>query len=374
MRIGINTRLFVKGKMDGIAWYSYEIIRRLVQNHPEDEFVFFFDRQPDPYFIFGQNIKPVVVKPQARHPFLWILFFEIGIKRALKKEKIDVFLSTDGWLCLNTDIKTVNVIHDINFEHFPLMSPPLYRAYYKYFFPKFAHKADILATVSNFSRQDIICHYNVDNKKVVVAPNAAAEDFHEISPEEKSATRQQYSNGFPYFIFVGTANKRKNIVNILLSFERFRKKGFVAKLVFAGMQKYWDKEMKQTLQSMQYKQDVIFTGYVSTTEINRLLSSAAALLYPSIFEGFGVPILEAFACSTPVITSNCSAMPEVAGNAAIKVNPLNIKEICIAMEKILQDETLKLSLIELGKNRLSTFSWDKSADILWNQICKLYQK
>ena len=98
MRIGINTRLFVKGKMDGIAWYSYEIIRRLVQNHPEDEFVFFFDRQPDPYFIFGQNIKPVVVKPQARHPFLWILFFEIGIKRALNKEKIDVFLSTDGWL------------------------------------------------------------------------------------------------------------------------------------------------------------------------------------------------------------------------------------------------------------------------------------
>ncbi len=374
MRIGINTRLFVKGKMDGIAWYSYEITRRLVLEHPHDEFVFFFDRKPDDYFIFGPNVKPVIVRPQARHPFLWILFFEIGLKRALKKEKIDVLFSPDGWLCIHTPVKTINVIHDINFEHFPSMSPPIYRAYYKYFFPKFARRADVLATVSNFSRQDIICHYNVDHKKVIVTPNAAAEDFFEITPEEKEQIRQQYSNGYPYFIFVGTANKRKNVKNILLSFELFRSKGFMAKLVFAGMKKYWDSEMSQTLQDMKFRQDVIFTGYVSTTDMNRLISSSIALLYPSLFEGFGVPILEAYACSTPVITSNCSAMPEVAGDGAIKVNPININEICKAMIKIVQHDDIRNILIIKGKEQIKKFSWDKSAHTIWQQIEKLYQQ
>jgi hypothetical protein len=122
MRIGVNTRLLVDGKMDGIAWFSYEILQRMVRKHPNDEFVFFFDRTPDKKFLFADNIKPVVVNPPARHPFLWYLFFEIGIKKALQKEKIDLFFSPDGWLCLNTNIPTLLVMHDINFEHYPQMS------------------------------------------------------------------------------------------------------------------------------------------------------------------------------------------------------------------------------------------------------------
>ncbi|MCL2168283.1 MAG: hypothetical protein FWH59_04070, partial [Lentimicrobiaceae bacterium] len=93
MRIGVNMRLFVKGKMDGIAWFAFEIFKRIVTQHPEHEFVFFFDRPCDPYFLFAPNVKPVVVRPQARHPFLWYLFFEVGIKKALQKEKIDLFIS-----------------------------------------------------------------------------------------------------------------------------------------------------------------------------------------------------------------------------------------------------------------------------------------
>ena len=368
MRIGVNTRLFVRGKMDGIAWFAYEIVRRMVQSHPEHEFVFFFDRKYDSSFIFGENVKPVIVFPPARHPFLWVLFFEAGIKRALKREKIDIFFSPDGWLCLNSNVKTLNVIHDLNFLHYPQFSDFWYRKYYNFFFPLFARKAHSLATVSEFSKKDIIGNYGVSSDKITVAYNGVAEDFFEIQEEEKSLVRQQLTGGIPYFVFVGTANKRKNVANILQAFEAFRSRGHNAKLVFAGISKYWDKEMKSVLQRMRFSEDVIFTGYISTKELNRVISSSFSLLYPSIFEGFGVPIVEAFACGTPVITSNTTSMPEVAGDAALLVNPFSIKEITSAMERLFTDTNLRNDLTSKGKVRTANFQWKKSADDLWEKV------
>ena len=371
MRIGINTRLFVSGKMDGIAWFAYETVKRMVQAHPECEFVFFFDRKPNPNFIFGENVKPVIVRPPARHPFLWILFFEIGIKRALKREKIDVFFSPDGWLCLGTKVKTVNVIHDLNFVHEPKFCPFWFRKYYHFFFPLFARKADLIATVSEFSKQDIVQNYGINPDKIKVTYNGVADDFFEISDEEKNSTQQKLTNGNPYFVFVGTANKRKNVENILRAFDAFRGRGHCAKLVFAGMNKYWDKEMKTVLQNMQHIEDVIFTGYISTAELNRVISASFALLYPSLFEGFGVPIVEAFACATPVITSNTTSMPEVAGDAAIKINPFSVEEIVSAMEALFTNENLRKDLISKGKERIVRFQWAESAKVLWEMIKKI---
>ena len=368
MRIGVNTRLFVKGKMDGIAWYAYEVLKRMVKSHPEHEFVFFFDRKPNEEFIFADNVTPVVVHPQARHPFLWILFFEIGIRKALKKEKIDVFFSPDGWLCLGTKVKTVNVIHDLNFVHYPEFSSFWCRKYYQFFFPRFARKADAIATVSQFSKDDIVKSYGINPEKIRITYNGIAEDFFEISEEEKDQTRKELTNDVPYFVFVGTANKRKNINRILNAFEQFRKNGHLAKLVFAGMNKYWDKEMQSVLKKIQFSDDIVFTGYVSTTELNKIISSSLALLYPSLFEGFGVPILEAFACGIPVITSNVTAMPEVAEDAALLVNPLSTEEIISAMEKIYTDKNLCSELSQKGKERVKHFQWEKSEDELWGMV------
>jgi len=368
MRIGVNTRLFVKGKMDGIAWVSYEILKRIVTQHPEYEFVFFFDRPYDPYFIFAPNVKPVVVHPQARHPFLWFLFFETGIKKALRKEKIDLFISPDGWICLGTDVKTINVIHDLNFEHYPAFFSPLIRKYYTYFFPRFAKKADRLITVSQFSKNDIVSLYHVDANKISVVYNAASEDFFEIDEQTKKQTTQRLTNGVPYFVFVGSAHKRKNVERIMQAFDQFREKHADFKFVFAGSNKYWDKDIKKTYDQLKYKSDIIFTGYLSTTEMNYVVSSALALVYPSLFEGFGIPIVEGFAAHVPVITSNVTSMPEVAGDAALLVNPLSVTEIANAMEKIAMDELLRTKLIQLGEERNRAFSWDKSAQQFWDLI------
>ena len=354
--------------MDGIAWYSYEVLKRMVASHPEHEFIFFFDRKYDSEFIFADNVKPVVVNPQARHPFLWVLFFEIGIRKALKREKIDVFFSPDGWLCLGTKVKTLNVIHDLNFVHYPEFSSFWCRKYYRFFFPRFARKADAIATVSQFSKDDIVESYKIDPEKITVTHNGIAEDFFELSQEDKLSTRQKITNGIPYFVFVGTANKRKNINRILNAYELFRQKGHQAKLVFAGMNKYWDKEMQSALKQMNFSDDIIFTGYVSTEDLNKIISSSYALLYPSLFEGFGVPILEAFACGVPVITSHVTAMPEVAGDAALLVNPFSTEEITTAMENIFTNDNLRCELTRKGKERLKLFRWEDSAERLFSVI------
>lgn len=370
MRIGVNTRLFVKGKMDGIAWFSYEILKRIVCSHPEHEFVFFFDRPYDPMFVFALNVKPVVVHPQARHPLLWFLFFERGIKKALSREKIELFISPDGWICLNTNVKTINVIHDLNFEHFPSFFPPLYRKYYTSFFPRFAKKADRVITVSQFSKKDISNLYHIDVEKIDIVYNAASDDFFEVDKQTKRETVQRLTNGVPYFIFVGSAHKRKNVERIMQAFDQFRDKHANFKFVFAGSNKYWDEDIKKTYNELKYKSDIVFTGYISTEEMNRVVSSAFALVYPSLFEGFGIPILEGFAAHIPVITSNITSMPEVAGDAALLVNPFSTEEIVNAMEKIATDETLRTNLIQRGKKRNRAFSWDKSAQEFWEVIQK----
>jgi len=370
MRIGVNTRLFVKGKMDGIAWVSYEILKRIVIQHPEHEFVFFFDRTPDPYFIFAPNVKPVIVHPQARHPLLWFLFFEIGIKKALRKEKIDLFISPDGWTCLGTNVKTINVIHDLNFEHYPSFFPPLVRKYLTHFFPRFAKKADHLVTVSQFSKKDIANLYHIDEEKISVVYNAASDDFFEVDEQTKKQTVQRLTHGVPYFIFVGSAHPRKNVERIMQAFDQFREKHAHFKFVFAGSNKYWDEDIKNTYNQLKHKSDIVLTGYLSTEEMNRVLSSAIAVVYPSLFEGFGIPILEGFAAHVPVITSNVTSMPEVAGDAALLVNPLSVEEITNAMEKITTDEQLRAKLIQLGEERHRVFSWDKSAQQFWEVIIK----
>ena len=370
MRIGVNTRLFVKGKMDGIAWFTYEILKRIVIQHPEHEFVFFFDRPYDPYFIFAQNVKPVVVHPQARHPFLWWIFFEIGIKKKLKKEKIDLFISPDGWICLSTNVKTINVIHDLNFEHYPSFIPPLTLKYYTYFFPRFAKKADQLITVSQFSKTDIVNLYHVDEKKISVVYNAASDDFFEVDEQIKQETVQKLTGGAPYFVFVGSAHKRKNVERIMQAFDQFCEKYANFKFVFAGSNKYWDNDIKKTYNQLKHKSNLIFTGYLSTKEMNQVLSSALALVYPSLFEGFGIPIVEGFAAHVPVITSNVTSMPEVAGDAALLVNPLSVSEIENAMKQIATDEQLRVNIIRRGIERNHTFSWDKSAQQFWKVILK----
>lgn len=372
MRIAVNTRLLLKNKLEGIGWFSYENLKRICNAHPEHEFFFLFDRQWSEDFIFSRNITPVTVFPQARHPLLYYIWFEQKIPGVLKKLNADLFFSPDGYLSLNSNVKSVNVFHDLSFEHYPKDVPVAERFFYRRFFPRYAHMADRIATVSEYSRQDIIRTYNVDADKIDVVYNGANQFYKPIPEHLKQETIKRYSGGKPYFVFVGALHPRKNLINLFKAFDTFRKQyPEPVNLLIVGARMWWTKAIEQAYSEMVFRNDVVFTGRLETSELNNVIGSAIALTYVSYFEGFGIPIVEAFYCDTPVITSNVTSMPEVAGDAALLINPFSSGSIAEAMHSLASDETLRSDLITKGRERRKHFSWQQTADRLWNTIEKV---
>jgi len=371
LKIAVNTRLLIQNKLEGIGWFTFEAMKRIVQTHPEHSFYFLFDRSYDEAFIFGDNVRAVVIGPQARHPVLHYIWFEHAIPRALKKIQPDIFVSPDAYLSLKTNVKTLLVIHDLNFEHYPENMPVLVRKYYKYFSPRFAKKATRIATVSNFSKQDIVKQYGVKADKIDVVYNGANNHFRPLNSIEKEETKRQFAEGNDYFVFIGALNPRKNLVNLFRAFDIYKEASKTkTKLLVVGEKMWWTGEIKSTFENMRYKDDVIFTGRLEMEVLYQVIGSALAMTYVSYFEGFGIPIVEAFFAEIPVITSNLTSMPEIAGDAALLVDPFKPKSIADAMKKITFDEELRNTLIERGRKRRPLFSWEKTAENLWKSIEK----
>jgi len=363
MNIAINTRFLLPHKMEGFGWFTFEVVKRMVEQHPEHQFFFFFDRPFDKKFVFGKNVTPIVLHPQARHPILFKIWFNYSVTKALKKYNIDLFFSPDGYLSLKTNVKQIGVIHDLNFEHYPEDIPTSARKYLKKYFPLFAKKADKIITVSEFSKQDIINQYKINDDKIVVAHNGGNEKFKPISVDKKESVKQKYTNGNDYFVFVGALHARKNINRLFKAFETFKKhSNSTTKLVVVG-EKMWD---SQNISSNH--QDIIFTGHLDINNLIDVVAAAKSLVLVSYFEGFGIPLVEAMRCGVPVITSNVTSMPEVCGDAGLLVEPFNTKDISQALEKMDTNEPLRKILSEKALKRAKKFSWQRSSEIIWKEI------
>ncbi len=371
MEIVVNTRLLIKNRLEGMGWFSYETLKRITRDHPEDHFIFLFDRDFDEEFVFSENVTPLVLSPQARHPFLFYWWFEVSVANFLNRFKPDLFLSPDGYMSLNGKCKQLAVIHDLSFAHYPKDVSWIVRKYYNYFFPKFAKKATRIATVSEFSKQDLITTYGIASSNIDLVFNGCNPIYEPISEDLKTITRQSFTEGAPYFLFVGALHPRKNISRLFEAFDQFKAASSSdLKLVIVGEKYRWTSEIKHTYLGMKNRKDVVFTGRLSAEELKNVLGSALALTYVPYFEGFGIPILEAMNCDTPVITSNVTSMPEVAGDAALLCDPFSVESISAAMLSIYSDLELRNELIRKGRKRKLDFSWDASAKALWTSIEK----
>ena len=372
MILAVNTRMLLKDRMEGIGYFSYETLKRITQKHPEHQFIFIFDRPYSDEFIFGSNITPVVAFPPARHPLLWYWWFEYSIPKILKRHRPDIFISHDGYLPLRDHTPSLAVIHDINFEHYPADLPFSFRKYYKHYFPRFSRKADRIATVSEFSKKDISVHYEIPSDKIDVVYNGANENFKPYPQQCIENIRKQLTGGHPYFLFVGSLHQRKNVVNQLKAFDQFKKSsGSPMYFVFAGSKRWWTQGMETAFQSMEFKHHVLFIGRVTEQQLYDYTACAFAAVYVSNFEGFGIPIIEAMQCRVPVITSNITAMPEIAGEAALLADPFSATSIAETMTRLYQDESLRKNLIEAGEKRAKDFGWNKTADLLWESLMKI---
>ena len=367
----VNTRFLIKDKLEGIGRFTYESLKRITQNHPEHQFFFLFDRQWDEEFIFSDNITPIKIGPQARHPFLWYWWFHQSVPKIINEIKPHVFLSTDGYTTFKTNVKKVTVFHDLAFEHYPEGIPYFAKKYYQTFTPGYAQVSDRIATVSEYSRQDLVKTYGVNKDKVDVVYNGSSDYFKPIDEIHKAKAKSKYTNGSDYFCFVGALHPRKNIVNLFKAFDSFKSKGNNnIKLVIVGRKAWNTEEISRTFENMKFKDDVVFTGHLAHKAIAEIYGASFGLIYVPFFEGFGIPIIEAQNSGCPVVTSNLTSMPEVVGDGGITINPKNIDDISKAMEKLLNLD-LRNDLARKGFENAKHFSWDLTAEKLWETVEKV---
>lgn len=354
--------------MEGFGWYTYEVVKRLVENHPEHTFYLFFDRKYDEKFVFGENSIPVVINPPARHPVLFYVWFEFGVKRALKKHKIDLFFSPDGYLSLGAKCPQIPVIHDINFEHNPGDLPVVVRNYLKHFFPKFARKAKHIISVSEYSKQDICETYRIAPEKVTAIWNGASSRYRVLSEKEKDEVREKYTGGLPYFLFVGALSPRKNLKRLIEAFAMYHVKNpnSSEQLLIVGSKLFLDDSSNSIPENIQDK--VQFLDHLKLDELTKIMGATKIFTYVPYFEGFGIPLVEAMKCGIPILSGNRTSLPEVGGDAVVYCDPFDVDSIEANLSKLAKSEELQKTLSEKSLERAKMFSWDNAAEEVWDVI------
>ncbi len=260
----------------------------------------------------------------------------------------------------------VTTIHDLAFEHLPETFTRRGKAQLRLTVRRTARHAAHILTVSEFSRQDIINTYRLPPDKITVTHNGCEAQFtpQPASDHEAETIKQKFGIARDYLLAVGSLQPRKNLIRLLKAYAMLRtqQSGFQLQLVIVGRQLWLYKEVLREIKQQNFAADVIVTGYASDEDLPALYRSAVALVYPSLFEGFGLPPLEAMACGTPVITSNSSSLPEVVGNAALLVNPYKEADLAQAMWKLTNDATLRVQLRQAGIQQAKQFTWHAAAE------------
>lgn len=369
MRIAVNAIFLQKDKLEGYGQYVKEVFSRIVQKHPEHDFIFVFDRPYHEQFIFGPNVTPIVVAPPARHALAFKYWYDVKAPLALRSYKPNVWVQPYGFCSLTSNIPQVLLVHDLSFLHYPQFIAWHHRWYYQWFTKKFLQKAQSIVTVSDHSKKDIIQQYKLTGKKIEVVYGAAKAGFIPLTWQEKEQVKEGFADGREYFLFTGGIHPRKNLMNLLKAFSLFKKwQQSNMKLLVAGRLAWQYDDVLQKLKTYKYKEDVVLLGYLPDEQLARVTAAAYAMVYPSFFEGFGLPVIEAMQCEVPVITSNAGSMPEIGGDAALYADPANPDEIAKLMLSIYKDEALRSRLITAGKIQAATFNWDDAAEQLWQII------
>ena len=371
MIIAVNTKALLSGHTEGNAVFIYEVFTRITAQHPDHEFIFIADRPFDERLIKGKNVKGMVVGPVARHPLFLKYWNDIKVPSALTKYKADVLVSCDGICSLRTKIPQCLVVQDLGFLEHPSFIKRSHVRYYKKNIPKSLGKAVAVATVSEFLKNGIIGQYKTAAGKIDVIYNGVNEVFQPSGPEEKANTKNKYTEGREYFVFTGGIDPGKNLMNLLKAFSVFKKRQKTnMKLVLAGKLAENYGSFAESLRSYKYREDVVMTGDVEESELVKITAAAYGMVYPSLLDGFAVPVVEAMKCNVPVITAADSSGQEIAKDAALYSDANDIGSIADKMMLLYKDENLRNELITKGFAVAREYSWGRTADLLWQSILK----
>lgn len=365
MRIAFDGRT-IAGNKSGAGVYSANLLKMLFSTDKSNEYKVFVYEQPSD---IPANFKFITTKTSYESHPIGDLWESIYLPYFLIRESIDIFHSPAFHLPffvpkVKKKVKKIVTIHDLILLKFPQTYPKTFVAYGRFMIKMAMKVADAIIVPSENTKDDLLEMFKIKTDMVYVVPYAVRKEVHIIDNKSYLAdVRTRYSLPDIFILFVSTIEPRKNIEGLIRAYSELRKLGIEHKLVICGG-KGWLKEYERItkiVSELGMVEDIIFTGYVADEDIAGIYSMADLFVYPSIYEGFGFPPLEAMASGCPVITSNTSSLPEVVGQAAIMVNPSDIKELTNAMYMVLTNNKMKLCMKEKGIERAKMFSWERCA-------------
>lgn len=384
MKIGIDARSILnpeKGDAIGVGHYTYQLIRHLLKNDTENEYVIFFDfrvREKDVKKFTRPNVQIKFYPFSDYKKYLPGAYNEILGTATLQKEKLDVLHTTSSLnrIPMSYSGKTVVTFHDMAVFNIPQCLPIIKRTKDKATNYLMANKADKIIAVSEDLRKDVKKFLNVPDEKISVIYSGLDERFFDQPNSDGKKVLGKYGIGKKYILFLGTLEPSKNISRLLEAFALFKQKQkqknsdkFDYQLVLAGKRGWLSKEYQQVIKDLGLTKDVIFTGYIIGDELVPLFHNAEFFIMPSLYEGFGMTVLESFATETPAIISRVASLPELAGEAAYYVNPLNTEELTEAMILFAGDENIRGQYQTKGLEQAKKFDWNKTA----TETLKIYK-
>ncbi|MDP8211896.1 MAG: glycosyltransferase family 1 protein [Candidatus Zapsychrus exili] len=367
MKIAINCRSFLNRKYTGIGRYAYHLLKSLSKIDEKNKYLLYVKKG----FI---SINKRMPNFDSKNFCPKVDCFDKGMDKTLGK--VDIFHSpSPDSLNINGGAKIIVTVHDLIFKTFPQGHTQKTLDDTEKQFEYICQRASKIICCSKNTVSDLESYFNIKKEKVsLVYQGVDKSVFYPIGEDEsRLADHVIRSKGIrdPFLLSVGTIEPRKNLENVLQAFDKLRtRRQFLGKLVVVGMKGWMSDSIEGLIRKLELRDHVIFLGYLTDPELRFLYNKAEALVFPSFYEGFGFPIVEAFCCGTPVVTSNVSSCPEVAQDAAITVNPYSPEAIERAIDKIVNDIDLKKSLIEKGFKRVEDFSFHKTAQ----ETLKIYEQ
>ncbi|MBF0384369.1 MAG: glycosyltransferase family 4 protein [Candidatus Omnitrophica bacterium] len=370
MKIAINCRSFINKKYTGIGRYAYQLLKSLSEIDTENQYLLY--------------IKKGLINLNKRIPSFNVKNFTLKIDRfhhGLEKSigTVDVYHApSPEAVTVNNGAKIVVTVHDLIFKTFPEGHTQTSIDETERKMHNIGERADKIICCSENTINDLKKYFKIPDEKITLIYQGVDKNiFYPINAEEsKLAERVIKKRGIkdPFILSVGTIEPRKNLENILYSFDKLRARGkFKGKLAVIGMEGWLSEGVEGLIKKLELKEHVVFLGYLTDQELRYFYNKAEAFVFPSFYEGFGFPIIEAFCCGTPVVTSNVSSCPEVAKDSALLVDPYSSEDISEAIARILHDPKLKRSLVEKGFRRGSDFSFRKTAQktlAVYNEVCQ----
>lgn len=352
MKIAIDASRYGHSSATGVEWYSFHIINHLIKVNKEHEFILYCREKIN--IEESEKVRVSVIKNKR----LWTIF---GLTNRILKDKPDCVFVPSHTLPLMLPKKSVIMIHDLAFKRYR-SSYKIFQYLYLDLTTKFAVKfASKILVPSEATKKDLIKFYKCEPSKISVVYHGF--DTGDYFKQQDLNEMGNFSSKKPFLLFVGRIESKKNISKILCVFEKLKEKFSDLSLILAGKPGVGFSDISKQIESLKYKEDVLLPGYISEEEKKYLYKNAVCFIFPSLFEGFGFPVLEAFASKCPVVCSDSGSLPEVCGEACLLSSNNNEKVIHDNIVELLNSADLRNQMIEKGLARLRLFDWEKCAEI-----------